>query len=65
MADKLMYIPLITKLPFCISHKWLERLDTQINKPTNQNSIKFHKVKKYFFLRNEGFFSRVDLSKKC
>ena len=30
--------------PFCRLKYWLKSLDTQLNKPTNQNSIKVPKV---------------------
>ena len=47
MADKLMYIPNddTQKYPFC-RLQWLKRLDTQLNKQTNQNSLKVLKVVK-------------------
>ena len=45
MGDKLMYIPNddIQNYPFCNNY-WFKRLDAQLNEPTNQNSIKVHKV---------------------
>ena len=42
MADKLMFIK-ITPVDYT---QWLKRLDTQLNEPTNQNSIKVPKVVK-------------------
>ena len=43
MADKLMYITssmMIYKIPPSVDYnKWMKRLDTQLNKPTNLNSI--------------------------
>ena len=46
MADKLMYVPNDDKqiAPFVYYNQWLKRLDTQLNEPNNQNSIKFPKV---------------------
>ncbi len=48
MADKLMYITndeyKIT--PSVDYNKWIKRLDTQLNEPTNQNAIKDPKVVK-------------------
>ena len=44
MADKLMYIPKIN--PFVDYNKWLKNLDTQLNEPINQNSLKVPKVVK-------------------
>ena len=46
MADKLKYIlnDDIQNYPFCIIHLRLKRLDTQLNEPTNQNSLKIPKV---------------------
>ena len=48
MADKLMYIPNddIQNYPFLDYNEWLKRLDTLINEPTNQNSIKVPMVVK-------------------
>ena len=45
MADILMYIPNddIQIYPFVDYNLWLKRLDTQLNKPTNQNSTKVPK----------------------
>ena len=45
MADKLLYIPIDdTKITPSVDHnKWLKRLDTQLNEPTNQNSRKVPK----------------------
>ena len=42
MADKIMYI--ITSP--VVYNKWLNRLDTQLNEPNNQNLIKVPKVVK-------------------
>ena len=39
MSDKFMYIPNDD-----IKNQWLKRLNTQLNKPTNQNLIKVPKV---------------------
>ena len=46
MADKLLFIPIDdTKITPSVDHnKWLKRLDTQLNEPTNQNSIIIQKV---------------------
>ena len=33
-------------IPAVIYNKWVKRLDTQLNKPPNQNSIKVPKVVK-------------------
>ena len=46
MSDKLMYIPNdgTQNYPFCKLQ--LKRLDTQLNEPTNKNSIIVHKVVK-------------------
>ena len=49
MADKLMYIPNVDILHITISvnyNFYLKRLDTQLNEPTNQNSILVPKVVK-------------------
>ena len=48
MVDKLMYIPndKIHIIPSVDLNYWLKRLDTQLNKPTNQNSIKVFKIVK-------------------
>ena len=48
MTDKLMYIPMmIQKNTSSVDYKeWLKCLETQINKPTNQNLIKVHKSTK-------------------
>ena len=48
MADKLIYITMIIhKTIPSVDHKvWLKRLDIQLNKPTNQNSMKVPKVVK-------------------
>ena len=48
MDDKLMYNPnndtqIIPSVVYC---KWLKRLNTQLNEPTNLNSIKVPKVVK-------------------
>ena len=42
MADKLMYIPNDdSNITLSVYYnKWLKRLDTQLNEPPNQNSIK-------------------------
>ena len=44
MADKLMFIPYDdTQITPSVDYNWwLERLDTQLKEPTNQNSIKSH-----------------------
>ena len=47
MADKIMYnIPndYTQNFPFVDKNKMIKHLNTQLNKPTNQNSIKFPKV---------------------
>ena len=46
MADKLTFIPNDDTLnyPFCRLKLVVESLDTQLNEPTNQNSIKVPKV---------------------
>ncbi len=46
MVDKLMYIHNDdTKIILCVDYNLLlKRLDTHINEPTNQNSIKVPKV---------------------
>ena len=48
IVDKLMYIPndVTQKCSFCITINgwWLKCLDTQLFKPSNQNSIKVPKV---------------------
>ena len=56
MADKLMYIPNEdTQIIHCVDYnQWLKRLDTQLNEPIYQSSIKVHKVvkltiKKYYY----------------
>ena len=41
MADKLMYIPNVNTLNYLLGRL---RLVTQLNKPTNQNSLKVLKV---------------------
>ena len=48
LADKLMYIPNIDtqNYTFVDYNQWLKRLETQLNKPTNQNSLKVLKVVK-------------------
>ena len=49
MADKIMYnIPndYTQNFPFVDKNKMIKRLNTQSNKPTNQNSIKSTKVVK-------------------
>ena len=43
MDDKLMLHKITPSVDY---NKWLKRLDTQINKPKNQNSIKIPKVVK-------------------
>ena len=45
MSDKLMHIP-YGDTPSLNCNYWLKRLDTQLNKPTNQNSVKVPKVVK-------------------
>ena len=37
---------LINKITLSIKEKWLKRLETQLNKPTNQNLLKVPKVVK-------------------
>ena len=47
MADKLMYTPpmMTHKITPCVNkYKWLKRLNTQLIKLTNQNSVKVPKV---------------------
>ena len=46
MADKYMYILNIHTqyYPFCRLQLWLKRLDTQLNEPTNKNSLKVPKL---------------------
>ncbi len=46
MADRLMYIPMMMHkiTSFLDYNQWLKRLDTQLNKPTKQNSMKVPKV---------------------
>ena len=46
MADKLFYVPNngTKSYPICRLHLVVGCLDTQPNKPTNQNSIKITKV---------------------
>ena len=41
MADKMMYIVMLIHkiLPYKNYKYWLKRLDTQLNKATNQNSL--------------------------
>ena len=41
MANKLLYIPndVTQNIPLCRLQLVLKRLDTQLNEPTNQNSI--------------------------
>ena len=48
MANKLMYIPNVhTQItPSVDYNQWLKGLDTQLNKPTNQNPLKVPKVVK-------------------
>ena len=49
MSDKLMYKidKIMHKIIFSLDYKqWLKCLDTQLNKPTNQNSIKVPRVVK-------------------
>ena len=49
MADKLMYIPNVDILYITTSvnyNYYLKRLETQLNEPTNQNSILVPKVVK-------------------
>ena len=48
MADKWMYIPNVDTQNYHLYRLQLmvERLETQINEPTNQNSIKLPKVVK-------------------
>ena len=47
MADKLMYIPNDDTQNYSfrsLQLKWLKKLDTQLNEPTNQDLIKVSKV---------------------
>ena len=44
MADKLIPNDDTQVSPFCILQLVVETLDTQLNEPTNQNSIKVPKV---------------------
>ena len=44
MADKLMYITNVNTQNY--NNLWLKHLDTQLIKPTNQNSVKVTKVVK-------------------
>ena len=46
MIDKLMYIPndIHKIIPSVDYNLWLKRLNTELNKPTNQNSIKLPKA---------------------
>ena len=48
MADELMYIANDDKqdCPSVDSNYWLKRFNTQLNDPTNQNSLKVPKVVK-------------------
>ena len=48
MADKIIYIPNddTQNYPFPELNQWLKRLNTQLNKPTNQNTLKVPKVVK-------------------
>ena len=48
MAEKIMYIPMmIHKIAPTVDYNlWLKRLDTQLNEPSNQDSIKVPKVVK-------------------
>ena len=48
MANKLMFIPNddTQNYPFCSKNYWLKRLNSQLNKPTNQKSLKNPKVVK-------------------
>ena len=48
MGDEFMYIPHGGTLnyPFVDNNQWLKRFDTQMNKPTNANTIKSPKVVK-------------------
>ena len=48
MADKLMYISNDEALNYSSVDyiQWLKRLDTQLDKPTKQNSLKVPKVPK-------------------
>ena len=41
MADKIMYIPVISHkvIPIVNKNYWFKRLDTQLNETTNKNSI--------------------------
>ena len=45
MADKLLYIPNDKQNFSSVDYNyWFKRLDTHLNEPTNQNSIKATKV---------------------
>ena len=44
MADKLMYITNVDTYTKLYYNKWMIRLDTQLNEPIYQNSIKVLKV---------------------
>ena len=48
MADKLLYIPNdYTQITHSVdNNKWLKRLNTQLDQPTNQNSITERRVVK-------------------
>ena len=48
MADILMYITNdnTQNYPFVDNYQWLKRLNTGLNKPINQNSVKVSKVVK-------------------
>ena len=46
MADKLMYIPNDKIIHFVVYNKWLKRLDTKLNEPTNKDLINVLKVVK-------------------
>ena len=44
MADKLMYIPNVKTQISIDYNQWLKGLETQLNKPINQNSLRVPKV---------------------
>ena len=47
MADKFMYIPNDDTQNYTVGYNyWLNLLETQLNQPTNHNSIKIPKVVK-------------------
>ena len=44
MTDKLPPMMILKIIPSVYHNMWLKRLDTQLNKPTNQNLIQVPKV---------------------